>query len=348
MQDKCEFSHKRNKELVAEAISCCKEIFKSQYDRYPFIPTKCSFDETILSIISQCSTNTKVVRNLCDFRNCFIESLPVYLSSLSDKGLDIGSLMSLVPKGCVVTTSDKNVGISLLPYEWYLKEYKIQLEKGGHERVELSEHDCLKYLSSQINIFHNLCSPEQKKLVDSLWPKENIKKHRIGVLKLVPKVHKLKGTISEVSWNDLPSRPIRGAELDPMRQPSKVLYKLLQKMLQKLKDRYSNLTMYPLKYPVLSGCDDYTHRVDNLRLDTHMLTKTVLLTADFSDAYTETGISRLQESIRMLGELLEIPYFETDVMRKLVNLVFSNCYFYTPHGLYRQTRGMPMGDISSR
>ena len=83
---------------------------------------------------------------------------------------------------------------------WYLKEYKIQLEKGGHERVELSEHECLKYLSSQTNIFHNLCSPEQKNLVSSLWPKENIKKHRISVLKLVPKVHKHKGTISEVSF----------------------------------------------------------------------------------------------------------------------------------------------------
>ena len=46
------------KELIAEAILCCKELFKSQYDRYPTVPTKCSFDETILSIISQCSTNT--------------------------------------------------------------------------------------------------------------------------------------------------------------------------------------------------------------------------------------------------------------------------------------------------
>ena len=115
-----------------------------------------------------------------------------------------------------------------------------------------------------------------------------------------------------------------------------------------LKKRYSDLTMFPLNYPILSGCDDYSHRVDNLKLDSGLLTKTVLVTADFSDAYTETGITRLQESIKMLGELLGMPYYEIDVMSKLVNLVFTNCYFYTPHGLYRQTRGMPMGDISSR
>ena len=80
--------------------------------------------------------NVQQTLNLSDFRNCFIESLPVYLSSLPDNGIDIGSLLSLLPRGCVVTTSDKKVGVSLLPYEWYLKEYKIQLEKGGHERVE--------------------------------------------------------------------------------------------------------------------------------------------------------------------------------------------------------------------
>ena len=33
---------------------------------------------------------------------------------------------------------------------------------------------------------------------------------------------------------------------------------------------------------------------------------------------------------------------------KLVDLVFLNCFFYTPYGLYRQSKGMPMGDYSSR
>ena len=35
-------------------------------------------------------------------------------------------------------------------------------------------------------------------------------------------------------------------------------------------------------------------------------------------------------------------------MVDLVALVFSNSYFFTPFGLYCQTKGMPMGDFSSR
>ena len=45
-----------------------------------------------------------------------------------------------------------------------------------------------------------------------------------------------------------------------------------------------------------------------------------------------------------------LGYFEEKIVliRKLVDLVFSNCYFFTPKSLFRQTRGMPMGDVSSR
>ena len=68
-------------ELTEEAFLCCKERFRLQYNRYPFVSSKSTFDEIILSIISQCVTNTEIVRNLSDFRNCFVESLPAYLSS---------------------------------------------------------------------------------------------------------------------------------------------------------------------------------------------------------------------------------------------------------------------------
>ena len=133
-------------ELTEEAILCCKERFRLQYNRYPFVSSKSTFDEKILSIISQCVTNTEIVRNLSDFRNCFVESLPAYLSSLPKGGLDIGSLLSLMPEGSVITTSDKNVGISILPYEWYIKEYETQMEKGGHENVNISEDECSRHL----------------------------------------------------------------------------------------------------------------------------------------------------------------------------------------------------------
>ena len=116
-------------------------------------------------------------------------------------------------------------------------------------------------------------------------------------------------------------------------------------MMSNLRHMYEGL---PYSFPVLKGCDDYIKRLDLMKLSCKKWTKTVLISADFSDAYTETGINRLQESVKLMGNLVGQPQYKTDLMVKLVKLVFTNCYFFTPYGLYRQTRGMPMGDVSSR
>ena len=101
-------------------------------------------------------------------------------------------------------------------------------------------------------------------------------------------------------------------------------------------------------FTVLKGCDDYIDRVSKVSLKSDLFTKTTLITLDFGDAYTETSILGLQHSITKIGSKLMYDPDHIDLMRKLVKLVFSNCYFYTPSGLYRQTKGMPMGDYSSR
>ena len=73
-----------------------------------------------------------------------------------------------------------------------------------------------------------------------------------------------------------------------------------------------------------------------------------LVSADFSDAYTETFIPNLKKSIGVIGNLLGYDDDKSSLIKNLVELVFTNSYFYTPYGLYKQTRGMPMGDFSSR
>ena len=147
----------------------------------------------------------------------------------------------------------------------------------------------------------------------------------------------------------LSSRPIRGAESDPMKEPSRVLYKLLKKMLGQFRDKFSSLGFdRTFGFPVLKGCDDFLDRLHDVKLVSSRMMETIMLTSDFSDAFTETGIDRLQESICVVGNIIDLDISTTALMKKLVVLVFSNCYFYTPSGLYRQTRGMPMGDYSSR
>ena len=85
-----------------------------------------------------------------------------------------------------------------------------------------------------------------------------------------------------------------------------------------------------------------------LQLDSSDYSRTFLISADFSDAFTMTQIPRLQESISVVGYIIDYSKPRIDLLRSLVDLVFSNCYFCTPTGLYRQSKGMPMGDYASR
>ena len=162
-------------------------------------------------------------------------------------------------------------------------------------------------------------------------------------------MHKLAGPVTNESWKVLSSRPIRGAESDPIKAPSRVLYGLLQQMLSDLKTKFPSLHPDQLTgFTVLSGCDDYLRRLQRVQLDPSDRLKTTLISCDFGDAFTETGIDRLQQSISVIGKVVSMQSTTVDLMVQLVSLVFSNCYIYTPTGLYRQTRGMPMGDYSSR
>ena len=90
-------------ELKAEVVSCCKEIYRANYSRYPTVSTRDSFDDKIISIISQCEPNSDVISKLSNVRNNFVESIPAYLSSLTDCGMNVKELVSLLPKDCIVS-----------------------------------------------------------------------------------------------------------------------------------------------------------------------------------------------------------------------------------------------------
>ena len=51
--------------------------------------------------------------------------------------------MKIIQDRCIITNSDNNVGISILPPEWDVKKYKSQIFKGDHKKVEISGQECL-------------------------------------------------------------------------------------------------------------------------------------------------------------------------------------------------------------
>ena len=69
---------------------------------------------------------------------------------------------------------------------------------------------------------------------------------------------------------------------------------------------------------------------------------------NFTDAYTRSNLSDLQEAIIKLSRFVNWSRAKHGLCLKLARLVFEYCYFETPKGIHRQSQGFPMGGHSSR
>ena len=248
--------------------------------------------------------------------------------------------MDKIPSGTILTIADKGLGFVLLPIEWFVEQYKIQSIKGGHIKTNLSNGQCLKFLNTEIQVFRKSLDREEADILKTVF-KKTVFKEAVGVLKLIPKIHKVKDLIPSV-WKELPSRPIRGAENCPLKPYSKSLCKLLQELHAVLKVHMGS------RYPVVMGCEEYSRKIQNIRYPAEDWSLNTILSADFADAYTQSELTDLQKAIKKLGGVVNWSSRKISLSNKLAALVFNNCYFETPSGIHRQSRGFPMGGHSSR
>ena len=317
-----------------------KEIMKLNYR---------SFTKQLLILSAGSTTENNFFYVLCDNFYKSMEALDGTFRG--NGGIDDMKVLEALPNDVVVSNADKNIGTVILPIEWFIEEYQRQQVKGGYESIDLTEKECLDRLDFTIIKFREFCNAYQNELLSKVWPRPQFKKS-IGICKLVPKLHKLKNKIDDNSWKELRGRPIRGAEQCPTNAPSIALCKLLQEMLRKLRQEYKTLApgciLASLDFPILKGCDDYSKQIQDIKLMDEKFSSTFIITADFSDAYTLSLRSRLQESIKFIGEALGYYIGHTSLMIALVNLVFDNVFFYTVYGLQRSTKGYPMGGHASR
>ena len=143
----------------------------------------------------------------------------------------------------------------------------------------------------------------------------------------------------------LPSRPIRGAENCPINPYSQALCKMLQEMHLTLKEM---LKTRGIGFPLIYGCDEYSENIQGVQFCKKKWSMNILLSGDFSDAYTQSSLSDLQDSISKLGSVAGWSISKISLAKKLSKLVFENCFFETPSGILRQSQGFPMGGHSSR
>ena len=159
-------------------------------------------------------------------RDTYVTRLPEFLSRIAseDVGYDpLAVVQELLPREIVITPTDKNLGVALVPISWYKLQYDSQCRKGNYEQVEMDEGECIRFLNAKVQDLWDSCTAAQTKLLREKWPRHRGEiRQRIGVMKIVPKVHKL-DKIERDSWKILTSRPIRGAECCPLNPASKVL-----------------------------------------------------------------------------------------------------------------------------
>ena len=328
------------KNLISVSIS----FFRAENLFYPLVNETAGLKIVLEQLISQSPSNSKQVKFFTTLYEEYTGHRDEFYDRLSEGHfLDNLSVQNLVPAGTILTVSDKGLGPCLLPVEWCIAQYEIQSQKGNHVLTNMSSEQCLNFLKRAIEEFRLNLSTDEKSFLKIYFRKGN-PACRVGVMKLVPKIHKL--TIFDTnSWEDLPSRPIRGAENCPINPYSRALCKMLQEMHSTLKVRMSNKG---IQFPVIYGCDEYSDQIQKVRFNRWTWSQTTLVTADFSDAYTRASLSDLQDSIEKLGEVADWPEPKVDLAKSLAKLVFENCFFDTPNGLMRQTQGFPMGGHSSR
>ena len=316
-------------------------FFRSENSFYPSITELGSFKAVILELCSQAPSNSRQVQFYCNIYESYTERLKMFEHGLNPEHFNEDPLIKdFIPKGTILTLADKGLGLVLLPIDWYDQQFKIQSEKGGHISTQLTHDKCIILLKHEIQSFRSSLSFEEKTAFYSVFSKAN-PKCAVGVLKIVPKIHKVKYLNSQ-SCNLVPSRPIRGAENCPINPYSKALCKLLQDLHNMVKIQMQS------KYPIILGCDEYSKKIQQIRYPADGWCLNTLISADFSDAYTRSNLEDLEKSITKLGNFVDWPQSKISLSKKISKLVFENCYFETPCGIHKQTQGFPMGGHSSR
>ena len=318
-----------------DLVEASKKMFLESTGYFPRTNENMSTISNLKLLMIQVPSNSKESA----FLETLIEEFSKKLFNCGKKCRVYNKFEKLVPSGTILSVSDKGLGICLLPVEWFIKQYVVQAQKGGHIQTGFSNTECVSLLLKNISMFRaDLNSQERLHLKQ--YFKSGGKQHRIGVLKLIPKIHKLE-KITAQSWVDLPSRPIRGAENCPINPYSKVLCYILQ-------DMHKELSKVMDKFPIVYGCDEYSRNIHRASFKSEDWSKITLISGDFSDAYTQSQLNDLIKSIERIGKILHWPGGKISLAKKLSALVFENCYFETPSGIMRQLSGFPMGGHSSR
>ena len=134
----------------------------------------------------------------------------------------------------------------------------------------------------------------------------------------------------------VPARPVRTSLKDPVNQHSKVLKMLLDELVEKVKRKLERVRSgKKIKFLGVKNSTEFLEKIKDVKVTGRSL----LVTSDFSDAYTSTIHSEFSPAIRKLSKYCDWCIRKENLSVKLTDFIVSNCYMKLPTKIVRQDRG---------
>ena len=190
---------KVQKRIEQDLITAAINFYRDEYKVYPMVDAGLGLKTVLEQLISQTPSNTKQLEFYSAMFNEYISHKTNFYDQMnSEHVMDTKTAQKIIPSGSILTVSDKGLGPCLLPIDWYIQQYRVQSEKGNHLLTNMSNDQCISFLKAAIQTFRSTLCLEERTLLQTYYSKSN-PNYRVGVLKLVPKIHKLSKFDSQ-SW----------------------------------------------------------------------------------------------------------------------------------------------------
>ena len=141
-------------EVVVDVKRACSKIFHNFEGFYPYLVSSAqSLESYILDLIKLAPNNQTLITALSTIRENYRSYMKTYVPPRKTDYPSMQELSDYIPVDTILLPSDKNMGPCLLPLEWFVKEYKAHIEKGGYEiQVYSVIHFIISYISAFFRI----------------------------------------------------------------------------------------------------------------------------------------------------------------------------------------------------
>lgn len=236
---------------------------------------------------------------------------------------------SLCPPRIVICNADKNLGLTIVDYEWFHNECTRQLGNTKHYRKFASEKNALELINAGLQHLRRLVfagravnspaeavvepdklSPVQKYLLSNL---PSNPKHRVPSFYVIPKIHKA----------TLVGRPITPAHRYFLSPACKLITSALHPIASLVPEILRDSTQLLLE---LESPDNIVVNPDE---------EIYLVTGDVESLYTNIPLNLCIELLQQLP----IPTVVIDLLK----IVFKHCVVRFDKDWYQQIDGFPMG-----